>query len=328
MAIATTAAILGAVGAGTNLLGGIFGAHAAKSAAQTLADSAAAAGKEVTDSVAATNPDVLNAAKTAGQGVIDASGQAVEGVNTAVTSANALLNPYATAGTDAEKTLAAGVAPGGDFNRAPTAADITIDPGYAFREQQSEQALERSAAAHGGVDNGGYLRDLNTFSQGNASQEYQKAFDRFTTSTQNRYNNVFGVANQGLSAINTQGSNLIGGAKYGGDTTIAGAKYNGDVNNQAVDLTTGRTIQGAQTDADYKTAGANATAAGKVAASNSIWGGVTGAANTAINTYGLSKIAPGGNIFNPASRLPNSRFSASPTMINGTNIFSPQQVAQ
>lgn len=324
MAIATTAAILGAVGAGTNLLGGLFGAHAAKSAAQIQAEAAAAAGKEVTDSVAATNPDVLSAAKTAGRQVIDTSKDAATGVYSAVTGANALLDPYATAGAGAEKTLAAGVAPGGDFNRTPTAADIQIDPGYAFREQQAEQAMERSAAAHGGVDNGGYIRDLNTFSQGNASQEYQKAFDRFTTSTQNRYNNVFGVANQGQQAALAQGNNLVGGAKYGGDTTIAGAKYNGDVNNQAVDLTTGRTIAGADADAEYKTQGANAQASGKVASSNALWGGITGAAGSAINAYGLSKIAPGGNIFNPASRLPNSRFSP----INGTNIFTPQQVIQ
>lgn len=53
-----------------------------------------------------------------------------------------------------------------------------IDPGYQWRQDQAQQAIERSAAARGNVLGGGTLRDLQDRSQGLASQEYQAAWDR------------------------------------------------------------------------------------------------------------------------------------------------------
>ncbi len=324
MSVGTTAAVIGAVGAGTSLLGGIFGAHAAKSAAQIQAEAAANAGKEVTDAVAATNPEVTAAATKAGQQVIDTSKDAATGVYNVTGQANNLLNPYAKAGSVAADALEKGIAPGGDFNKTPTKEDIQIDPGFAYRQQQAEQALERSAAAHGGVDNGGYLRDLNKEVQGSASQEYQAAFNRFITSQQSRYNNVFGVAGLGKDASATMGANLIGAGKYGGDTSIAASRYAGDNDLAATNLTTGRTVQGANTDADYKTQGANAQAAGKVAGSNAIWGGVNGAVGAVGNAFALDQLQKNPNMFNPAIRASaNTRTWVPP---NGANILTPQQV--
>lgn len=312
MAIGLAAGILGAVGAGTSILGGIFGAKAAKSAAQLQADAAAAAGAKVEKAVDATNSYVTDAAVQAGEGVKQAAGWAAgdakataatakEDVNTAVTGANKILDPYATAGGTAADVLNKGIAAGGDFNKTPTMADIQIDPGYAWRQQQGEQALERSAAAHGAVGGGGFQKDLQDYIQGSASQEYQKAFQRFEDSTQNRFKNVSTVASEGRLAGTTQGANLIGGAKYGGDVTLDASKFGGALTTNAqefaskagidaTNLTTGRSIDAAKTAGDYTVQGANAQAAGKVASTNALWGGVGGAVNSFSNAYLLNNL--------------------------------------
>lgn len=322
MALGTALAI-----AGANLLGGIFGKKSADNAAEIQAQAAAAAGKKVEDTVASTNPLVTQAAQTAGDNakataatgsadVKTTAENAAQGVSGATTTANNLLNPYAAAGTTAAGVLDKGIAEGGDFNRRATAADIQIDPGYAYRQQQAELALERSAAAHGGVDNGGYLRDLNQEIQGQASQEYQKAFDRFRQNTQDRYANVFGVAKQGQEASTTMGNNLIGSETYGGNVRTnasqfganllqRGEEYAGNKNVDATNLTTGRTVHGSEVAGDYLTQGANVKAAGEVAGTNALWGGITGAVNSATNAYGLAK---------SPSRWAPSR----------TNVFRPQ----
>jgi hypothetical protein len=255
-------AIVGGISAGTSLLGGIFKSNAAKSAAQIQAEAAQAAGKKVEDVTAATNPAILAAGKVAGDQAIGAG-----------TEANKLLNPYATAGVTAAGVLDKGIAEGGDFNKTPTIADLEIDPGYAFRAQQGEEALTRSAAAHGAVGGGGFQKDLAGFSQGLASQEYQAAFNRFEQSQQNRFANVSSVANLGRGAAGEMGTNLIGTNEFAGTQNV-----------NATDLTSKNTIDAARTSADYLTQGANATAAGKVASSNAIWGGIGGAANTALGT--------------------------------------------
>lgn len=53
------------------------------------------------------------------------------------------------------------------------------DPGYAFRMSEGMKALERSAAARGGLLSGGTLKATQRFGQDLASQEYQNAFNRY-----------------------------------------------------------------------------------------------------------------------------------------------------
>lgn len=55
---------------------------------------------------------------------------------------------------------------------------VQMDPGYQFRLQQGEQALQRAAAASGGLGGGAFLKDTARFSQGLASQEYGAAVNR------------------------------------------------------------------------------------------------------------------------------------------------------
>jgi hypothetical protein len=53
------------------------------------------------------------------------------------------------------------------------------DPGYAFRLGEGQKAIERSAAARGGLLSGGTGKALQRFGQDYGSQEYTNAFNRY-----------------------------------------------------------------------------------------------------------------------------------------------------
>lgn len=77
--------------------------------------------------------------------------------------------------------------PGRFTFRPPTAADMLADPGYQFRMQQGQQALERSAAARGGLLSGGFARNLTDYAQGMGSQEYGQVYQRRLGENQQQY---------------------------------------------------------------------------------------------------------------------------------------------
>jgi hypothetical protein len=57
--------------------------------------------------------------------------------------------------------------------------NFQADPGYGFRMSEGLKALERSAAARGGLMSGGAGKALQRYGQDLASQEYGNAFQRF-----------------------------------------------------------------------------------------------------------------------------------------------------
>jgi hypothetical protein len=59
-----------------------------------------------------------------------------------------------------------------------TAENFQADPGYGFRLSEGLKALERSAAARGGLLSGGTGKALTRFGQDMASQEFQNAYGR------------------------------------------------------------------------------------------------------------------------------------------------------
>jgi hypothetical protein len=69
----------------------------------------------------------------------------------------------------------------------PTAESVLNLPGYKFREQQGRDALEHSAAAKGLTRTGGTLKDLATWNQGFASQEYDAEARRQLGAFQQNY---------------------------------------------------------------------------------------------------------------------------------------------
>jgi hypothetical protein len=60
----------------------------------------------------------------------------------------------------------------GDIYNQDFAGGFEQDPGYQFRQQQGEQAINRSAAARGGRMGADTLKSLMNFNSGLASQEY------------------------------------------------------------------------------------------------------------------------------------------------------------
>lgn len=60
-----------------------------------------------------------------------------------------------------------------------TMDQFKADPGYAFRLSEGQKALERTAAARGGLLSGGALKAATRYGQEMGSQEYTNAFNRY-----------------------------------------------------------------------------------------------------------------------------------------------------
>lgn len=92
-----------------------------------------------------------------------------------------------------------------DFQRDFTANDFQADPGYAFRVAEGQKAMERSAAARGGLQSGGFMKGLERYSQGVASDEYQNAYNRFNADRDRRFGRLGQIGSMGQNATNALG---------------------------------------------------------------------------------------------------------------------------
>lgn len=80
------------------------------------------------------------------------------------------------------------------------------DPGYAFRLSEGQKALDRSAAARGGLISGSALKAATRFGQDMGSQEYQNAFNRYQTERSAALQPLQSLAGVGQSATNQVGA--------------------------------------------------------------------------------------------------------------------------
>ena len=122
-------------------------------------------------------------------------------------------------------------------------SDFQEDPGYQFDLSQGQQAINRSAAASGSLASGGTLKALNNYSQQQASNEYQNAYNRFTNNQTQSFNRLASLAGLGQTAngqvgaagenmANQVGANTMGAANAQGAAGIASANaYGGALNN-------------------------------------------------------------------------------------------------
>lgn len=146
-----------------------------------------------------------------------------------------------------------------DFQKSFTSSDFQEDPGYQYRMQQGQQAIERAAAAHGGANTGDTLKALTNFNQNQASNEYQNAYNRFTNDQSTRFNRLASIAGTGQTAngeIMNAGTNTAN--QIGQNTISAG----------------------------------NAAAAGQMGATNAISNGLTTGANTWMNMSMMNRLFP------------------------------------
>ena len=173
--------------AGATVVGAVIGAQGAKSAASTQADAANRAA--------------------------DLQRQTYE----EQTKLNA---PYREAGITGQNRLMellglggnTGAAGYGQYANAPTAADIQTDPGYAFRLSEGQKALDRSAAARGGLISGGALKAATRYGQDMGSQEYQNAYNRYQT---NRTNQLQPLGNLQAVGVNATNQQAVQAGQYG-----------------------------------------------------------------------------------------------------------------
>lgn len=90
----------------------------------------------------------------------------------------------------------------GSLARNFSMQDFEQDPGYAFRQAEGMKALERSAAARGGLLSGSAMKGVQRFGQDLASQEYQNAYNRYQSNQTNQFNRFASLAGVGQTANN------------------------------------------------------------------------------------------------------------------------------
>lgn len=189
-----------AIGAGISAVGSIAGGAMQSSAARKAGDQQAAAAREAT----ALQERMYNQTRADNE-------------------------PYRAAGAGALTGMQSA-----DFQRDFTAADFNKDPGYDFRMQEGQKALERSAAARGGLQGGAFGKALSRYGQDFASNEYGNAYNRFNSDRDRRFGRLNSIAGMGIGAnnanaqagsnyANNAGSNMMGAANAQGAAGIASA---------------------------------------------------------------------------------------------------------
>ena len=202
----------------TGLVGAKIGADASKSAAKTQAKSAKNANKLIWDMYQQSRDDSM---------------------------------PWLTTGKDALGKLSDLTKDGSDYMRGFNLSDFQADPGYQFRMDEGQKALERSAAANGNLNSGATLKALSRYGQDYASNEYNNAYNRWNNDHATTWNRLSSLAGMGQ----TQSAQLGNWGQQTGQVM-------------------GNNIIGA----------GNATAAGKIGAANSWNGALTNIGNNAMTT--------------------------------------------
>jgi hypothetical protein len=109
------------------------------------------------------------------------------------------------------------------------------DPGYGFRLAEGQKALDRQAAARGGLISGAALKGAQRYGQEMGSQEYTNAFNRYQTERQARLNplqSLAGMAQTSVGQLGAAGQAMASGVgEAGGQAAQARASgYMGGAN--------------------------------------------------------------------------------------------------
>lgn len=159
----------------------------------------------------------------------------------------------------------------GKYAKDFSMADFEADPGYAFRLSEGLKALDRQAAARGGLISGAALKASQRYGQDMASQEYGAAFDRYQINRANQLNPLMSITGYGQLATNTLGG-------YGSQYAANAANTMGtSAANQAAALG----------------AAGQARASGYVGQANALSAGLGGLANVASDYMSLNNMFGG-----------------------------------
>jgi hypothetical protein len=103
---------------------------------------------------------------------------------------------------------------------------MTADPGYGFRLSEGQKALDRQAAARGGLISGGALKAATRYGQEMGSQEYTNAFNRYQAERNAQLNPLQSLAGVGQTTATNLGTMGAANAAAIGNYTTSGAAAN------------------------------------------------------------------------------------------------------
>ena len=155
---------------------------------------------------------VANGARGAASTQADAANRSADLQRQTYQEQTALNVPWREAGLTGQNRLMellglggnAGAAGYGKYAQDFGMNDFVTDPGYNFRLSEGQKALERSAAARGGLISGGALKAATRFGQDIGSQEYGSAFNRYQTNRTNQLQPLGNLMASGQAATNQQ----------------------------------------------------------------------------------------------------------------------------
>jgi len=164
---------------------------------------------------------------------------------------------------------------------------FTKDPGYGFRLAEGQKALDRQAAARGGLISGGALKAAQRYGQDMGSQEYSNAFNRYQLERSAKLGPYQSLANVGQTAANTMGANA---GQFGSNVGNTLGAYGTNVGN-------------------LMTSGGAARASGYVGGANALTSGLGQYMNYTQNQNLMNRLLPqaGGSSATPYSPLYESQ---------------------
>jgi hypothetical protein len=193
--------------------------------------------------------------------------------------------------------------------------DMTRDPGYQFRLSEGLKALDRQAAARGGLISGSALKAAQRFGQDYASGEYGAAYGRALTEyeaqlqrnqlgygrelqqyglgvelNQMGYGREMDVYNAAVGRADTSYNRLAGQAGIGQTATGQLASAAGQTGANISNIIG----QGAQLQGQAIAAAGQARASGYVGAANSLIGGASNYANYNMQNQFMNRLFPSG----------------------------------
>jgi hypothetical protein len=202
----------------------------------------------------------------------------------------AYMEPYRQAGITGQNRLLtlmglqggnAGAADFGRYAKDFQMSDFQQDPGYAFRLAEGMKAMDRTAAARGGLMSGGALKAGQQYGQDMGSQEYQNAYQRYQTNRANQLAPLGALTSAGQNAAqNTSATNAL----YGGQMGDASRAYANTQNELG--------LGGQQRASGYLTGGQQAQAAGNMGAQNSMNQGFSNAGSSMQNALLMNRLFP------------------------------------
>jgi hypothetical protein len=291
MAFAAVAAGVSAAGALGSAVSGISAANAAGRAGknlrkqQKLASAAALAESQKAQALQTAqynqNKDIQYAINEQNKSYMEPYRQA------GITGQNRLLTLLGLNGGDGT------AADFGRYGKDFQMSDFQQDPGYAFRLAEGMKAMDRTAAARGGLMSGGALKAGQQYGQDMASQEYSNAYDRYQKNRANQLAPLGAFAEAGQNAAqNTSATNAL----YGGQMGDASRAYANTQNELG--------MGGQNRASQYLIGGAEAGAAGRMGAQNAMNQGFSNAGSSMQNALLMNRLFPGeGGGGNPFSNL-------------------------